>query len=155
MRRVISILLQIAGLLGLPGDIKHWRTFVIPAIVSAIPGLLSYAQNASWWQILLITLFSFGALFVASVYGERWYSKRKLHESTPIAGSQPEEDKNRVNHYGGRLRSNLFAKDRAKIESVGDTFRGPVDENIHAQDDAEIRSEGSNYDATPSENQNE
>ena len=76
-------MLQVIGLVGLPGDLKLWRNVVIPAIVAAIPGFFAFAKGAPWWQIALITLGVFVVLFLVSVLAERAIVRRRRVEHPP------------------------------------------------------------------------
>lgn len=97
-------MLQILGLVGLPADIKVWRNVVIPAIVAAVPGFFAFAQDASWWAVVLITLGTFAGLFVVSIPAERAISRLKKRapeeqstdtsEYTPTTGTLTEDSRN-------------------------------------------------------------
>jgi hypothetical protein len=95
LRKIISRILQLLGLVGLPDDLKLWRNIIRDHVVPWGSGVVSFIaslwQGATWWQAgilagLLVPIVYF-ALFLLSSAIRRWWSPHK-EASVPADASE-------------------------------------------------------------------
>ncbi|MGI9049126.1 MAG: hypothetical protein ACR2GU_07110 [Rubrobacteraceae bacterium] len=124
MRKIVSRILEILGLAGIPGDLKLWWNVVIPAIPTVLTALILFIEEAGGWAIALVAIGTFVALFLVSIPAQRWVS-RKTQEGTQLQQEEPHAQSVGID-IQGKIDNLKYTNNRTTGYEVGQKIGGEI-----------------------------
>ena len=90
LRRTTGRILQLLGLVGLPGDLRLWYNVLSAVVPAGVTGIVAYVQQASLPTLVLLVLGTYVVFFLASIPVTTAISRLRTSEAGQLDSEQAE-----------------------------------------------------------------